>query len=719
MNLIELNNLLDAGLSVIPIASKKKTPHSILGKTHSLLTKKATKEEAYNWIEANINSFAVAGGEVSGNLVTLDFDEKHQAGLYDSWYNKLSDEARKILDTCQINSTRNKGTHVRYRTSTPKPTAKLARRLEWNEDLNHNQIVTTAETKCSGGYALIPPTEGYKNIQGSLLKLPLVSDEIHEEFLDVLRIFNEIKDEPEPLYEWKPTNTYSTERPGDRFNAQATWEEILEPHGWKKDSKNYWVRPGKDVKDGISATTDHDGIPMFYVFSTSAHPFEANKGYTKFTVYTLLNHKGNFSESAKDVFKKYPQEQDGIEITEFKEINISEVCKILDSTIKKDDANKSITFLSMLLTYTEDSQMNLFFNAPSSTGKSHIPLSVVNLFPKSDQIILGHCSPSAFFHEQGVFDKAKNEIRVDLSRKILIFTDMPNPVLLERIRSMLSHDQKEFNFKITDKDQKGGNKTKNGVLVGYPSVYFCSAGLRVDEQESTRFLMLSPSIEQDKIVQGIKQSIARESDRIRFINLIESDLERNLLKKRILAIKHEKIDDVVISNNELVEKLFFKDEVSFQPRQQRDIKKIISIIKGFALLNLWFRERKNSEIYANDKDIRNAFVLWEQVSYGQEYGIPPYLMEIYTKVILPLWEESNSLISEERIPVTRMQILERHHSVLGRSLSSYYLRLQVLPQLDSAGLIMQEKSSIDGRQMVVIPLETNSKITLPEVKVNI
>lgn len=212
----------------------------------------------------------------------------------------------------------------------------------------------------------------------------------------------------------------------------------------------------------------------------------------------------------------------------------------------------------MLTTYTDESQMNIFFNAPSSTGKSHIPLSVADFFPKEDKIILAQCSPTAFFHEQGVMDKEKKEIIVDLSRKILIFTDMPNTGLLERLRSILAHDAKESRSKITDKDQKGGNRTKTVVLIGYPSVYFCSAGLKVDEQESTRFIMLSPSTEHDKIIQGIKQSINKESDRERFMGVLDADAQRALLKRRILGIKQEEIIDVKIENPELVENFFFK-----------------------------------------------------------------------------------------------------------------------------------------------------------------
>jgi hypothetical protein len=52
---------------------------------------------------------------------------------------------------------------------------------------------------------------------------------------------------------------------------------------------------------------------------------------------------------------------------------------------------------------------------------------------------------------------------------------------------LLSHDKKEIAIKITDKTQKNGTKTKNILLRGYPSVIFCTAGLRIDEQEATRF----------------------------------------------------------------------------------------------------------------------------------------------------------------------------------------------------------------------------------------
>jgi 5S rRNA maturation endonuclease (ribonuclease M5) len=427
--------------------------------------------------------------------------------------------------------------------------------------------------------------------------------------------------------------------------------------------------------------------------------------YQEALYYNFADWKDLFTELATP----YPEK---IETSQFKEISTEEVCEILNSTIKKDDENKMITFLSMLTTYTDEAQMNVFFNAPSSTGKSHLPLSVADFFPMTDKIILAQCSPTAFFHENGLYDKEKNEIIVDLSRKILIFTDMPNTGLLERLRSILSHDAKESRLKITDKNQKGGNRTKTVVIVGFPSVYFCSAGLRVDEQESTRFIMLSPSIEHEKIFQGIQQSISKESDREKFMKDLNDDPERNLLKERILGIKQEKINDVKIENTELIQKLFLQDSKSVKPRQQRDIKKIISLIKGFSLLNVWFRKRQDDYIWATENDIQDAFVLWNKISYGQDYGLAPYVFEIYTKIILPLWEEPSdrfgnlSSDTDRKHGITRKEILDRHFKIYGRPLSLVYLRQHILPQLEQVGLIMQERSMDDKREMVVIPLET-------------
>lgn len=106
----------------------------------------------------------------------------------------------------------------------------------------------------------------------------------------------------EPLQRTPPARQASISRTGpsvaDAFRAVA-WAEILEPHGWRyvrtHGEHDYWVRPGKEGREGISASTVGD---VFYCFSTSTG-FDAQMGYTKFSVYALLNHAGNQSAAAK------------------------------------------------------------------------------------------------------------------------------------------------------------------------------------------------------------------------------------------------------------------------------------------------------------------------------------------------------------------------------------------------------------------------------------
>ena len=266
-----------------------------------------------------------------------------------------------------------------------------------------------------------------------------------------------------------------------------------------------------------------------------------------------------------------PKPEIKIDTSQFKPITSKEIGETLSFTIKHDDENKLLAFLGMLSAYTEDSQMNLMFNAPSSTGKSYIPTEVAKLFPVEDVIQLGGASPTAFFHS-GKFDKEKDVYTVDLERKILIFLDQPHDQLLQRLRSLLSHDQKIIEHRITDKTQRGGTKTKTILLKGFCSVVFCTASLKTDEQEATRCFLLSPETTQEKLKAGIEQKIRRESNPEAFNLWLESNSDRQLLKERIRAIKQERINEIRISKEDekFIADSFIRPSM-LRPRDQRDI----------------------------------------------------------------------------------------------------------------------------------------------------
>ena len=125
----------------------------------------------------------------------------------------------------------------------------------------------------------------------------------------------------------------------------------------------------------------------------------------------------------------------------------------------------------------------------------------------------------------------------------------------------------------------------------------------MDQQEMTRFLLLSPEINQEKIFAGIHQSSRKESDKKKYYKELNENPLRKALIKRIQAIKAEGIDEIIIENEKLVQDRFLAHIKNPQPRNQRDIKRIYSIIKSVTLLNVWHRKREGSTVYASEFDI--------------------------------------------------------------------------------------------------------------------
>jgi hypothetical protein len=233
-------------------------------------------------------------------------------------------------------------------------------------------------------------------------------------------------------------------------------------------------------------------------------------------------------------------------------------------------------------------------------------------------------------------------------------------------------------------------------LKGFPSVVFCTAGLKVDEQESTRFLLLSPETSQEKIREAVLGKIGRESDGEAYQRWLERQPGRQLLMNRIKAIKQEHIDDVRIPRQErIIERVFANDRI-LKPRETRDIGRVISIIKALALLNCWYRQRDGAIIEADENDIDAGFLLWDSIAESQTLGLPPYLYNLYREIIVPAYVEKNTGLS-------RLDITTKHRLTYGRLLSERQLAREMLPMMESAGLIVQESDPTDKRRLLVYP----------------
>jgi hypothetical protein len=94
--------------------------------------------------------------------------------------------------------------------------------------------------------------------------------------------------------------------PGDDFNRRVQWPLLIQDFGFtlshdNGDGVSFWTRPGKETQEGHSATLNYEGRSLFHVFSDSIDGLDSGRSYTKFSLWTLLEHGGDYSAAASDI----------------------------------------------------------------------------------------------------------------------------------------------------------------------------------------------------------------------------------------------------------------------------------------------------------------------------------------------------------------------------------------------------------------------------------
>ena len=128
--------------------------------------------------------------------------------------------------------------------------------------------------------------------------------------------FGQIADAPEWLLDLLRSPETATQdsvaiaddRPGDRFNAAMTWQLLLNPDGWthhhkSQDSTTHWTRPGKETREGSSATTGHSAADTLYVFTSSVPGLDAATAYTKFGYLAATKFGGDHAAATRALAK--------------------------------------------------------------------------------------------------------------------------------------------------------------------------------------------------------------------------------------------------------------------------------------------------------------------------------------------------------------------------------------------------------------------------------
>jgi P4 family phage/plasmid primase-like protien len=291
-----------AGFSVIPIRTDGSKGAPIPWKAFQ---HRRPSQYEIGQLFRNDVGIAILGGKISGSLELIDFD---RADLIDLWIIAVEKVAPGLIGRLPRVRTPKGGAHFYYRCREISGNEKLAQESPF-DDAGNPRPNTLIETRGEGGYVLAPGSPPschsrnlpYEHVSGPpIVETPEITPEERLILLESARAFNTwtppVVDRPAGGPILDPDRI----RPGDDYNARASWREILEPAGWtlvqQVGDSDHWRRPGKTDR-GTSATTGHCG-DCLYVFSSNATPFSSGTAYTKFAAYSLLNHGGDFHAAA-------------------------------------------------------------------------------------------------------------------------------------------------------------------------------------------------------------------------------------------------------------------------------------------------------------------------------------------------------------------------------------------------------------------------------------
>ena len=474
-----------------------------------------------------------------------------------------------------------------------------------------------------------------------------------------------------------------------------------------KDARNIYVCMDADEVGQRAAQTLirrlEERIPNASIYNIELpYPADSKSDLTDY----FVDGKGTADELFA-LYAKYCGGAKPIDPSKFSEMGVDDVANVLDLTIKHDYENKVITFLAMLLAYTESDQLNVMFNAASSTGKTYISTEVSKLFPAQDVLVYGRTSPTAFYYNEALtdMDQETGETYIDLERRIIIFTEQPDTMLLANLRSFLSHDSKYTKFTLTNKGKNGKNTATDHYILGFSSVFFCTANMRIDEQEQTRCLILSPESSKTKIEAGINASIDRHSDKDAYAARLESNEARKNLMDRIQFIKSLDIGEIKIQDSDYLKARFMEGCKALRARNQRDISHFISLVKGMALLNAQFR-MTNGVIEATNKDVDEAMKLWGALNESMFYGVSPQVLDYYKMYIIEACRNINEPkgVPREVWSITIDQFTNEYFKLTGSYPNVDLFRKMIIPTLQCAALISYEKDENDKRQKLIKPL---------------
>jgi hypothetical protein len=229
------------GIVAVPVASDgSKRPG--LSSWKEFQERQPTQDELLAWFHnENVQGLGVVTGPVSGNLLMIEFEGR----AIEQKLHLRAKEAMKAAGLEYLWEMLANG----YSEMTPSGGIHFLVKIEGEPIAGNTKLASKAgedggcliETRGSGGFCITAPTGGtvhptgqpWTMISGSIETIPTIATDEMNELFTILQTFDEMP-KPEITKQEIAKREFNPALPGDDYNARMTWEEILEPIGWKK-----------------------------------------------------------------------------------------------------------------------------------------------------------------------------------------------------------------------------------------------------------------------------------------------------------------------------------------------------------------------------------------------------------------------------------------------------------------------------------------------------
>lgn len=288
-------------------------------------------------------------------------------------------------------------------------------------------------------------------------------------------------------------------------------------------------------------------------------------------------------EGGEEEESEYEWDEDYLEEKAEEKLNSPELLSFIDRCIHHhltgETKNALLVFLTYITALIREPNV-LRPTGESAIGKSFLVTRVARLIPESMKIVREGFSKMAPWNKAEPTSK-ENVREWNLWGKVVIILEEENSEeFLEQFRSVLSHDEPVISYEVTDTE----SKSRDTLVVnmnGWPAYVGLQVGGKMDEQEETRAMSLTPDSGSEKFSKA-QWFNARKSETPWLENLRKRDTE--IVKKMV-----EKLDryHVLIPNREKIQKQF----PSRRKRHMRDWKQFSSLIEAVTALHQYQRPK--------------------------------------------------------------------------------------------------------------------------------